>query len=88
MKFLSDLMESPVLLKPKFFHLILEEFPGTQLICVLTVFYTHTEDIFSSGLNEGDVLNRLAISEPRQELGGHVERPQPVAAVVSFHYNK
>lgn len=59
MEFLNVLMESPVILKPKFFHLNLEEFPGTQLICILRVFSTQTEDIFSSMLNMGEVLNKL-----------------------------
>lgn len=46
-------MESAVILKPKFFQQILEEFPGTQLIYVLMVFSTHIVDIFSSMLKEG-----------------------------------
>lgn len=52
-------MESPVILKPKIFHVILGEFPGTQLMYVLMVLSTHMEDVFSSKLNKGEVLNKL-----------------------------
>lgn len=58
LKLSSVLMEGPVILKPKIFLLILEEFPGTQLISVLVFFSTHIEGIFSSMPTKGEVLNK------------------------------